>query len=158
MKAIPQERRDAIAAQVMDRYMLGEQVADMAMEYETSDVTIYALLLREHEVEWKEAQCARALAKKERLEKDVMEARAAMRGAPDALSLARERDRAKASEILLRSAQWELERLLKRLYGQDQTITVNIVDLGERLRRARERVGGGVIDVSPVPQLESSSQ
>jgi hypothetical protein len=153
MKAIPQERREEIANQVMSRYLMGEQVADMAIEYETSDVTIYALLLREHEEQWKEIQTARALAKYERLKDEVMEAKEAMGVAADALSLARERDRAKACEILLRSAQWELERLLRRLYGQDQNININVsLDLGERLRRARERV----IDVS-TPQKEALS-
>jgi hypothetical protein len=66
--------------------------------------------------------------------------------APDALSLARAREK-------VRSAQWELERLLRRLYGQDREINVNVnLDLGDRLRRARERV----IDVS-TPQKEALS-
>lgn len=159
MKALPPERRQEIARQVLDRYLLGEQVADIAIEYETSDVTIYALLLREHETEWKETQTARALAKKERLNKEVEEAKAAMRAAPDALSLARERDRAKACEILLRSAQWELERLLRRLYGQDTNINIQVnADLGDRLRRARDRVGSEVIDINPVPLPDMTSQ
>ena len=101
------ERRSEIASQVLDRYMAGEQVADMASEYETSDVTIYALLLREHEADWKDIQEARALARLER-------ANNACRTAPDALSLARAREE-------LRSAQWELERLCRRLYGEEKT-------------------------------------
>jgi hypothetical protein len=80
----------------------------MAPQYGVSDVTIYALLLREHEDDWKEVQKARALARKERAEEKC-------RTAPDVLSLARAREE-------LRSAQWELERLLRRLYGQDQQV------------------------------------
>jgi hypothetical protein len=117
---LPAERRTEIAQSVLERYINGEQVAAMAPDYGVSDVTIYALLLREHEEDWKEVQRARALA---RLEK----AQAEMETAPDALSLARARER-------VRSAQWELERLLRRLYGQDQqaeqggrvSITLNI--------------------------------
>jgi len=141
LKAIPQERREEIARIVMNRYLMGEQVADMAIEFETSDVTIYALLLRDHEEQWKEVQQARALAKLERLKEEVRLAKEAMRVAPDALSLARERDRAKACEILMRSAQWELERLLRRLYGQETNVNISVTtDRGDRLRRARERI------------------
>ena len=118
---LPAERRAEIAHSVLTRYINGEQVAAMAPEYGVSDVTIYALLLREHEDDWKEVQRARALA---RLEKSQHE----LETAPDALSLARARER-------VRSAQWELERLLRRLYGQDQpassgqVVHINI-DLG----------------------------
>ena len=100
------EQRAEIASQVLHRYMAGEQIADMAPEYDTSDVTLYAVLLREHQDAWKEVQTARALARLERHQQE-------MKDAKDALSLARGRE-------LVRSAQWELERLLRRLYGQDQ--------------------------------------
>lgn len=139
--AIPEEKRGEIARGVLDRYLLGEQVVDIATEVGTSDVTIYALLLREFQDEWRDIQTARALARLEISQDDLNKAREAMRVAPDTLSLARERDRARVSEMLVRSAQWELERLLKRLYGNDQQVNVAVtVDLGERLRRARERV------------------
>lgn len=125
---IPANKRAEIADQVLARYMTGEQVANMAGEYNTSDVTIYALLLREREEEWKGIQTARALARLERAQ-DRLET------AQDALELAKAREQ-------VRSAQWELERLLKRLYGEDRNINLNVTvgDLGDRLRRARERV------------------
>jgi hypothetical protein len=104
---LSEARRAEIAAQVLDRYIAGEQVAAMAVEYETSDVTLYALLLREHESDWKDIQEARALARLERSQN-------ALRSAPDALSLARSREE-------VRSAQWELERLCRRLYGEDRS-------------------------------------
>ena len=123
-----QEERTQIAHTVLERYMAGEQVAAMAGEFGTSDVTIYALLLREHEEAWAEVQKARALARLERAQSDL-------EVAPDAISLARAREQ-------VRSAQWELERLLRRLYGQEMQVNVAVVDLGDRLRRARERVSG----------------
>lgn len=112
---LPAERRAEIADQVLARYMKGEQVANMAAEYETSDVTIYALLLREHQEDWVAIQRARALARLERAQ-DKIET------AADALSLARARE-------AVRSAQWELERLLKRLYGQDSPQVANAVQI-----------------------------
>jgi hypothetical protein len=131
---IDAEERKKIATEVLDRYIGGEQVAAMAEEYNTSDVTIYALLLREREQDWADIQTARALARLERNQN-------ALAVAEDALSLARARE-------LVRSAQWELERLLRRLYGQEQNVNINVsVDRGDRLRRAWERV----IDVGSQP-------
>ena len=147
MSHLSPERRAEIAAQVLDRYIAGEQVAEMAEEYETSDVTLYALLLREHEADWKDIQEARALARLERSQH-------ALRNAPDALSLARSREE-------VRSAQWELERLCRRLYGEEkqQTTLVNPVlniftsaaDAAPRpfsLTHAHDQEGA-VIDVQP---------
>lgn len=129
---IPADERAKIAETVLDRYIQGEQVAHIAPEYNVSDVTIYALLLREHESAWKDIQTARALARLETAQ-DKLES------AADALSLARARE-------LLRSAQWELERLLNRLYAQKQEVKIEHVgDLGERLMRAEHRI----IDVTP---------
>lgn len=104
---LPAERRAEIAQSVLTRYINGEQVAEMAPEYGVSDVTIYALLLRDHEEDWKEVQRARALARLERKQREL-------ETAGDALSLARAREG-------VRSAQWELERLVRRIYGQDVT-------------------------------------
>lgn len=130
-KSLPEARRAEIAEQVIARYLHGEQVADMAVEFSTSDVTLYALLLRDHETEWKDAQTARALARLERENRGL-------EVAPDPLSLARARE-------LVRSAQWELERLLNRIFGPKQEVTHISADLGDRLRRARERVIEGEI-------------
>jgi hypothetical protein len=106
------EERARIAHNVLDRYINGEQVANIAPEYGVSDVTIYALLLREHQEAWKDIQTARALARLEQSQDELQTA-------PDALSLARARER-------VRSAQWELERLFSRLYGQKQEVTHNL--------------------------------
>lgn len=105
---LTEAERATIAHTVLDRYINGEQVANIAPTFGVSDVTIYALLLREHEAAWKDIQTARALARLER-------AQDALRLATDALSLARERE-------LVRSAQWELERLLARLYSPKQEV------------------------------------
>lgn len=130
LKDMTPERRLEIANSVLERYMHGAQIAEIAKEYQTSDVTIYALLLREHEQDWADVQRARALA---RLESGMK----SLEDAPDALSLGRARE-------LVKSAQWELERLLDRLYGQKSHVTIESVgDLGDRLRRARERTIDG---------------
>lgn len=109
VKDLPEAARAAIATEVLSRYLHGELVADMAVEFETSDVTLYALLLRDHEEVWKDAQIARALARLERNQ-------TGLDLADNPLNLARAREQ-------IRSAQWELERLLSRLYGQKQEVT-----------------------------------
>ena len=149
MGNLPAERRAEIADQVLDRYMQGEQVANMASEYETSDVTIYALLLRERQDDWAAIQQARALARLERAQEQL-------RTAPDALSLARARE-------LVRSAQWELERLLRRLYGQEQQMNVSAIQVtigsdlrGNAVAQQAEKVlknqRGDLADSSVIPQ------
>ena len=118
---LPAERRNEIAQVLLIGYNEGKQVADMAPAFGISDVTAYALLLREHEADWKEAQKARAMARLER-------AQHALGTAPDALSLARAREE-------VRAAQWELERLMRRLYGQDAPQQAQAVQVNINLRR-----------------------
>jgi hypothetical protein len=118
---LPAERRDEIAQVLLVGYNEGKQVAEMAPQFGISDVTAYALLLREHEADWKEAQKARAMARLER-------AQHALGTAPDVLSLARAREE-------VRAAQWELERLMRRLYGQDAPQQAQAVQVNINLRR-----------------------
>lgn len=134
---IPAERRAEIANEVLAGYLEGKQVVDMAQKYQTSDVTIYALLLREYEDDWKDIQKARALARLERCQ-DILER------APDALSLARARES-------VRSAQWELERLLRRLYGDTPVaavqVNINLNDIREEIRTLEAELGLGKAEV-----------
>lgn len=67
--------------------------------------------------------------------------------APDPLSLARAREAA-------RFARWDCERRLPKLFGVHTHMTVEIVgDLGDRLRRARERTIEGELLPSNYPQV-----
>lgn len=134
------EERQKVANAVLDRYINGEQVANIAPEYNVSDVTIYALLLREHESAWKDIQTARALARLE-------SAQDRLEHSQDALSLARARES-------VRSAQWELERLLNRLYGQKQELTVTHTipsDVLKEIGQLRQELGVSGEPVSNTP-------
>jgi hypothetical protein len=118
--------------QVLQRYLSDESTSVIAADYGVTRQALGQFLLKYAEEDWKEAQVARAIARKEKAE-DGLES------AQDPLELAKARE-------LLKAAQWDLERVCKRIYGQDQNINVNVtVDRGERLRRAWERV----IDVEP---------
>lgn len=117
---------------ILLRYLSDESTEVIAKDYGVTRQCLGQYLLRHAEEDWKEAQVARAIARKEKAE-DAIET------ADDPLKLAKARE-------LLKAAQWDLERVCKRIYGQDYNVNLNVsVDLGDRLRRARERV----IDIQP---------
>lgn len=118
---------------ILLRYLSDESTSVIAADYGVTRQALGQYLLRHAEEDWKEAQVARAIARKEKAE-DQLES------AEDPLQLAKARE-------LLKAAQWDLERVCRRIYGQETNINVSIsTDLGERLRRARERT----IDITPV--------
>jgi hypothetical protein len=118
---------------VLIRYLHGEEIADIADSLGVHPKALnYHLLKEEFREAWRKAQVAVSQA-------ELQEAKAVIRSAPDALSLSRARE-------ALRSAQWDLERLESRLYGQKQELTItDKTDLGDRLRRARERTIEGEV-------------
>jgi hypothetical protein len=130
LKSLPAEQRQQIALEVLQAYSQGEEVADLAPNYGVSDVTLYALLIRDHEAAWVDAQRSRAVSKRDRTSRDLEELRAQLRSATqetedgrktphDMLSLARIKEQVKLAEIQAKRAEWELERVFKRIYGQD---------------------------------------
>ena len=127
LNSLPAEQRTKIALEVLQAYESGEEVADLAPNYGVSDVTLYALLVRDHEEAWKQAQVSRAVAKRARTNKDLEELREQLRNKNqegtetphDALSLARIKEQVKLAEVQAKRAEWELERVYRRVYGQD---------------------------------------
>jgi predicted DNA-binding protein YlxM (UPF0122 family) len=123
---------------ILLRYLSDESTQTIAEDFGVTRQALGQYLLRHAEEDWKEAQVARAIARKERAE-DALEA------ATDPLQLAKARE-------LLKAAQWDLERVCRRIYGIDREINfnLNVGDLGDRLRRARDRANA--IDVTPAPE------
>ena len=105
---------------VLARVLNEESTKDIASSLGVTRSALNQWLLSTAEEEWRAAQVIRAYKRKEEAE-DEMDA------ATDALSLAR-------AEKRLRAAQWDLERVCRRIYGQDVTpdqlgrvsITLNI--------------------------------
>lgn len=108
------------AETVLARYLGEESTKEIAQSLGVTRSALNYWLLEYAEKEWKSAQVVKALKRKEDAEDD-------METAADALTLARARERLKA-------AQWDLERVCRRIYGQDVTpdqlgrvsITLNI--------------------------------
>jgi transposase-like protein len=89
---------------ILQRYEQGERIEDIAAEYGCTDKSLYRQLLVQCPEEWQSHQASHALA-------ELLTWNQAVKTAPDALELNRAREG-------LRSAQWQLERLCRRLYGQ----------------------------------------
>ena len=130
---------DQDPAPILAQYLTEARTSDIAAQYGVTRPALNMWLLDRAEDAWKKAQVARALSRKESAEDDLEDAN-------DPLTLARARER-------LRGAQWDLERVFHRIYGQKQEVTItDNSDLGERLRRSRERVIEGEV-VNAAPQL-----
>ena len=135
VQAIPDDLKPA---EVLKRYMTEETTSQIAASYGVKRKSLVAWLRQVAPAEWKAVQIVRAHDRKE-IGNEQLEV------ASDALSLARARE-------IVRSAQWELQALDDD-YRPKQHVTVEQVgDLGERLRRARERV----IEAEPVVDAQQT--
>lgn len=112
-------------AQILDRaiedYGRGISVYAIANELGVEHTTLYRHLVKHREGEWRDAKVGRALA-------ELEEAEEALKTAPDPLALTRARERCRA-------AQWQLERLMRRIYGQDVPVAAQAVQINISLRR-----------------------
>ncbi len=112
-----------IAQQVLSRYMDGETIGDIAKQLEVSPERLYIILLEHCEEDWKKAQAAKA---SHLLDNDIRE----IKSSDSMLALGRARESAKLHT-------WRLERVARRMYGQDQPqvqINVNVGNVVEKIR------------------------
>ena len=86
------------------RYINGEHSYDIAKSYGITPEALYTRILNSFEDQWIKAQVARAMARKDKAQ-EQLDAES-----PLALACARES---------LKSAQWDLERLYRKRFGQD---------------------------------------
>lgn len=121
---------------ILARYLSDESTKDIAQSYGVTRQALGQYLLKTAETEWKEAQVARAVARRE-AEIDRIDA------IQNAIATADQEDRARlklslaCAERSLDAAQWDLERVCRRIYGQDapaqvgQAVQININLRGE---------------------------
>lgn len=91
---------------VLDRYLAGETSPQIATSLGVTKQALSHWLCNVSEQEWKSAQFVKAFSRKEQAD-ELIET------ASNPLDLARARE-------MLRSAQWDLERVCRRIYGSDQ--------------------------------------
>jgi len=107
--------KDKDPNEVLNRYLQEETLTEIAESYGVTRSGLNYWLLKYAEDHWKDAQLIRALKRKE-------EAETELDIASDTLTLARARERLKA-------AQWDLEKVCRRIYGSDVP-----ADLSSRVR------------------------
>lgn len=139
---------------VIERYLNDEKAADIAESLGVKKSMLNYWLLATSEEDWKLAQIARAVTLRDEAEQELTDLRlpADKDEAPVAqVELARARER-------LRSAQWQLERLLRRLYGQEQQVssTQVVIHIGADLHASQQKhenstEASQVIDVTTNP-------
>lgn len=117
---------------IFARYLNGETIAQVAESYGVSDVALYYHVIKKAPEEWRDHQAAKALAKYEA-------AKEALESAQDGLSLGRARE-------LVKTCQWEMERTLRRLYGQDVPVDAGRVHINISLGSPTTIVDAQVID------------
>ena len=112
---------------IITAYLTEQTTSGIALRYGLRRAALTRWLQKVRPEEWKEVQVIRALCTKEDGTEQLYDA-------ANALQLARARELRRASE-------WDLERLDSKNYGPHITQTVEFTgDLGDRLRRSRERV------------------
>ena len=120
LSSLPAEDLKSILDAAIESYGNGASIYAIALDLGVEHTTLYRHLIRHREGEWRDAKIGRALAELDEAEGDL-------KTAPDGLALSRARERCRA-------AQWQLERLMRRVYGQDHqadnsgrvSITLNI--------------------------------
>jgi transposase-like protein len=105
LSAMPAEQRMAILQDSIARYGRGESVYAIAHELGIEHTTLYRHLVKHFESDWIQAKKSRSLA-------ELEDAEESLKTAQDGLALTRARER-------VRAAQWQLERLYRKIYGQD---------------------------------------
>jgi hypothetical protein len=113
--------KDVKPNDVLERYLAGETGPQIAQSLGVTKQALSHWLITNAEDEWKSAQLVKALTRKD-------EAEELMDKAANPLDLARAREQ-------LRGAQWDLERVCRRIYGQDVAQVAQAVQININLRR-----------------------
>lgn len=112
--------REQVLDDAIARYGQGESVYAIADGLGINHTTLYRQLVKHRETDWRDAKVSRALL-------ELEDAEEALKTAPDALALTRARERCRA-------AQWQLERLMRRIYGQDAQAATQAVQININMR------------------------
>jgi hypothetical protein len=128
--------KDVKPNDVLERYLAGETSPQIAQSLGVTKQALSHWLITHAENEWKSAQLVKALSRKD-------EAEELMDKASNPLDLARAREQ-------LRGAQWDLERVCRRIYGQDVAQVAQAVQININLRRTQDCTPETqVIDIKP---------
>jgi transposase-like protein len=125
IKSLPEVNRAELLDAILAHYENGASIYDLAAKLGVNNATLYRSLRRYRLEDWKEVASARYEAMIEDAEKELEKAQD-----NNAVTRARER---------LAAARWKLERIDRKVYGQDQPAGVgSAVLINISLRRNEE--------------------
>lgn len=135
---------------VLARFIGEEPTKDIAKSLGVSRPALTSWLIKVAEEDWKDAQVVRAIEKKEKAEDEIEGIALKLKseehppsGAEiQALGLLH-----KVSESQLRAAQWDLERLYRKIYGDQapDAASVVIIAIGTELRPEKPPIEGHAV-------------
>ena len=145
-----EDKREVLVRGALEKLGNEETLINVAASYKISKATLIAALMEYAEEEWKSLQIARAQVavqkaaqKREEIAKLLDEFSASERaklptGETD-MTYPRIREQLRIAEHDERSAQWHLERLARRIYGNSVTVQASLVNVdSEFLTKASE--------------------
>lgn len=106
---------------ILDRLLNDESTKDIAASFGVTRSALNYWLIEHCDAEWKASQIIRAVKRKEEAEDDLDTAQ-------DQLTLLK-------AEKRLKAAQWDLERVCRRIYSQDQPAVTQAVQVIINMRR-----------------------
>jgi hypothetical protein len=122
-----------VIERILTRSLNGEKLRDIAEEYGVTKQSLQAQIIKHAPDDWRDTQAARSMVAYEEA-RDQLETEDL--GIPDIARI----------NNMVKARQWELERLIPRLYGNKQEVTVtHRSDLAERIQAAERRI----IDITP---------
>jgi len=122
IRALPETEQIKLLDAILSHYENGTSIYAIAEQLGVDNATIYRQLIKHRLEDWKEVRSARYHSLIEEAEKNMKEA-------TDPLAVTRAREQ-------LANARWMLERLQRKIYGQDQAAAgVNAVQININLRR-----------------------
>lgn len=143
LPACTPEQRKLIMAEALDGLRQGQTTDQVAARHNIDGSTLRRWLLTDDVADF---------ARKQYFDGELAEARQEIRAAQDAFTLARARED-------FRAVSWLAERRLPAYYGQHTHMVVEHVgDLGDRLRRARERTIDSTCQTLPSQGSEKDTQ
>ncbi len=103
---------------ILSRYIGEETTKDIAASLGVSRPALTNWLIKKGEDEWRDAQIVRAIERKERATDDIDEIADKLRKGVEQTQVPALMALHKVAESQLKSAQWDLERTYRKLYGQ----------------------------------------
>lgn len=133
VRALSEADRNQLLDALISHYEAGASMYELAEKLGVSNTTLYRQLVKHRTEDWKEVSAARYQSIIERAQDEI-------KNASDTLAVTRAREE-------LANARWMLERLQRRIYGQDQPSSSSAaVQININLRGKHEKDIAQVIE------------